>query len=164
MRLPDLIRRWLLARALRTMRRRAPDLVIGEPDRPYLNRWHALPRNRFFNVYLHEILRNDDDRALHDHPWRHASLILSGGYNEVTPSGTVFRPAGAVITRKAEQLHRLELRGGWPCISLVIRLWDEREWGFACPHGWVHWRDFARVDGNNSRIGAGCEAPAQKAA
>lgn len=162
MRMPTSIRRALLKTVLRTMRRRAPDLVIGEPDEPYLKRWMVLPRNRVFNVYLHEILADDDKRAMHDHPWPHASFILSVGYNEITPAGTCFRPHGSIIFRRAAQLHRLELRAGWPCISMVVRLWDQREWGFACAHGWVHWRDFAKVDGNSSRIGAGCDAPARE--
>lgn len=30
-----------------------------------------------------------------------------------------------------------------------------REWGFACPKGWVHWRDF--VDARDAgQIGRGC--------
>ena len=26
-------------------------------------------RNKIFNIYLHQIIRSDDDRALHDHPY-----------------------------------------------------------------------------------------------
>lgn len=68
--------------------RRAPDFVItkaGMEDRPYLKRWWIIPRNGVFNIYLHQILRSDDDRALHDHPWWNASIILKGGYVEITP-------------------------------------------------------------------------------
>lgn len=63
--------RHLIARATR----RAPDVVIGEADSPYLLRWHPIPRNPIFNVYLHQFLRDDDDRALHDHPWVNVSLL-----------------------------------------------------------------------------------------
>ena len=41
--------------------------VIGKN---YLSRWHIIPRNRYFNIYLHKFVGSDDDRALHDHPWR----------------------------------------------------------------------------------------------
>lgn len=56
---------------------RKPDFVIGDLSNPYLLRWWVIPRNRFFNVYLHKFLRDDDDRALHDHPWWSMSIILS---------------------------------------------------------------------------------------
>ena len=60
-----------------------PHFIIGGRHRPYLLRWYLIPRNRFFNLYLHKFLRDDDDRALHDHPWWFASLILRGGYTEI---------------------------------------------------------------------------------
>lgn len=66
------VRRWPLAKrvASRLFRPfwRAPDFYIGGNANPYLLRWWVIPRNRFFNVYLHKFLRDDDDRALHDHP------------------------------------------------------------------------------------------------
>jgi hypothetical protein len=62
---------------------REPDLYIGGKDNPYLLRWYLIPRNRFFNVYLHKIVRSDDDRALHDHPWYWLSVMLRGRYAEV---------------------------------------------------------------------------------
>lgn len=30
-----------------------------------------------------------------------------------------------------------------------------REWGFACPKGWVHWREFTEP-GSEGRVGRGC--------
>jgi hypothetical protein len=59
---------------------RDPDFVIGRAGRPYLRRWWVIPRNRWFNIYLQEILQDDDDRALHDHPWVNCSIILRGSY------------------------------------------------------------------------------------
>lgn len=60
------------------------DGINGGPRRPYLTRWHVLPRNKWLNVYLHRFVHGDDDRALHDHPWHSASLILDGRYIEHT--------------------------------------------------------------------------------
>lgn len=72
---------------LRWARNREPDFIIGGKESPYLRRHWLLPRNRFFNVYVHEFLRSDDDRALHDHPWLfNASWIIEGGYTEWTPA------------------------------------------------------------------------------
>jgi hypothetical protein len=33
-------------------------------------------------IYIHQFLRSDHDRALHDHPWNFISIILKGGYWE----------------------------------------------------------------------------------
>jgi len=32
---------------------------------------------------------------------------------------------------------------------------EMREWGFACPKGWVHWKDFTDPD-NPGQVGPGC--------
>lgn len=71
------------------MVKRPPDVIIGELDNPYLYRWWIIPKNRFFNIYLHRFLRSDDDRALHDHPWWSLGVILHGAYNEVLPDHTL---------------------------------------------------------------------------
>lgn len=130
------------------------DFAIGPEDDPYMLRWHIIPRNEQSNVYLHKILHSDDDRAMHDHPWPNTSLLIAGQYIEHTPEGSFLRSAGDVITRPAEALHRLELVGDH-AISLFMSGQKEREWGFACPNGWVHWKDFTASD-NPGAPGRGC--------
>lgn len=67
---------------------RKPDLTILTRDGgPYLERWWLIPRNKYFNVYLHKISDSDDDLALHDHPWFNCSIILKGSYDELTLTG-----------------------------------------------------------------------------
>lgn len=143
--------------------RRLPDFVIGGPQRPYLRRWWTLPRNRLFNVYLHQFLRSDDDRALHDHPWLfNASLILRGSYTEETIAAggirvRTVRGAGSVKLRFGPAPHRVELHEG-PCWTLFITGPRVREWGFHCPDaGWVHWKRFT-ADDDKGAVGAGCDA------
>lgn len=139
---------------------RAPDVLIGKPGDTYMQRWWVIPRNRFFNIYLHHFLRSDDDRALHDHPWLNASILLDGMYTEHTiAAGGVHRrveyQTGAVKLRGATYAHRIELTSG-PCWSLFITGPNIREWGFHCPAGWRPWRQF--VDTKNSgHIGRGCD-------
>jgi len=65
-----------------------PSIVIGHDGLPYLKRWYIIPRNKYFNIYLHQFLRSDDDRALHDHPWFSLSHIIEGSYNEVLKDKT----------------------------------------------------------------------------
>lgn len=131
---------------------RPRDFEIGEN---YLRRWWILPRNDFCNVYLHHIVDSDIDRALHDHPWPSTSFLIEGGYIEHTPDGVFKRKAGDVISRAADALHRLEIPAGGYAISLFITGPKVREWGFACPHGWVHWQDFTDPD-NPGSVGRGC--------
>lgn len=135
---------------------RAPDFVIGPPDAPYLRRWWVVPRNQGCNVYLHEILPSDDDRALHDHPWPNTSMLLAGRYVEHTPGEkATIREAGSIVSREASDAHRLEILPGERAVSLFITGPKSREWGFWCPKGWVHWRDFTAGD-NGELVGRGC--------
>lgn len=131
----------------------APDFTIGDPA--YLERWWIVPRNEQQNVYLHRILRDDDDRALHDHPWENVSYLLAGSYREITPDGTFVRQPGNIVRRPASALHRLELIDNKPCVSLFFTGPKVREWGFDCPRGWVHWRDFT-AGSNGELVGRGC--------
>jgi hypothetical protein len=139
---------------------RAPDVTIGGPERPYLLRWWVIPRNRWFNIYFHQFLRSDDERALHDHPWASCSILLSGRYVEVTPGRATIRQAGAwsgFTFRRAEAAHRIALFAGDPHVFTLFMTgpW-QRPWGFHCPNGWRHWRNF--IDPKDpGRPGPGCD-------
>lgn len=134
---------------------RKPDVVIGPDDAPYMRRWWLIPRNRWFNVYLHEFLNSDDPRARHDHPWWNCSIVFKGGYWEDTPTGRFWRGRGSIVFRKATALHILELDkkrepSAW---TLFLTGPVVREWGFVCPRGWRHWKVFTN---GNGKIGQGC--------
>jgi hypothetical protein len=236
MRIPYLVRHpifWFLYTFVACRRR--PDQIIGQGG-PYMLRWWLFgtsrkrddhgdpkPRRPFgLSFYLHCFVRSDDDRALHDHPWDFASLILFGDYNEHRKGDpaiylhgdydncdwrgannirviddrkhyddevTVVRQylAGYVNTGRAEGLHRVALspqHGGngpgvrafgrahaaqmvdlpwmtdgeswdifelWqkeqPCWTLFVAGRWKRRWGFMCPDGWRHWREFDQAGG-----------------
>jgi hypothetical protein len=138
---------------------REPDLVLGDNSIPYLRRWWLIPRNRFFNVYLHQFLRSDEDRALHDHMYINLSYILEGSYVEHTiAQGGVRRRrrwmAGDFRLRLPSTAHCIEI--DVPCWTLFITGPRVREWGFHCPNGWKHWKDFVN-EHNSGKIGKGCE-------
>lgn len=131
---------------------REPHQIIPSADDPYLRRWHLVPRNRFINVYLHQFLRSDDDRALHDHPWWFASLMLHGSYTEVTEGARTPRSAPEpwrlffgdrpFAFRRATWRHRVELIplsgpdlrriGELPCWTLIVTGRRSRLRGFWC--------------------------------
>ena len=148
---PDGASGWLPRAIIRWASQRTPHRVIGER---YLHRWHVLPRNRLCNVYLHKFLGDDDDRALHDHPWISLSWCLAGRMVEYTASQTNAIDQGQFKYRKGRYAHRLEIVEG-PVWTLFITGPKFREWGFHCPQGWRHWREF--TDESGDRIGRGCE-------
>lgn len=157
--LPD-IQAWARAKM-----QKAPDFIIGEPETPYMRRWWIIPRNEACNVYLHEILRSDDDRARHDHPWDNRSFVIEGEYTEIAPVDQAFpqgdtvhlvRRAGDQVVREATDAHRLVLPEGVRAVSLFFTGPKVREWGFWCEHGWRHWMDFT-AGVNGETVGQGCE-------
>lgn len=136
-------------------------LISGEPHLiiphdiygVYLKRWYVIPRNRKLNIYIHQFLWDDDDRALHDHPWWFVTLILKGGYIEETRSRdgkiklmvrtSVFNIKSpfwkrCVAYRPARWRHRVILPhlndglGRVPCWTLIITGPNNRKWGFWC--------------------------------
>lgn len=140
-----------------------PHYVIGGADNPYLYRWNIIPRNRLFGIYLHKFMRDDDDRALHDHPWSFLSIMLRGQYVEFTDKGSVLRTAGSIAFRRGTHKHRIVLpreivdgiRKPVPCWTIIIKGPVYRKWGFWCPKGFVHWKDFVAED-DKGNIGRGC--------
>jgi hypothetical protein len=143
-----------------------PHFIIGTKADPYLYRWYVIPRNPWLNIYLHKFLRDDEDRALHDHPWWFVSLILKGGYFEVTPTGTIERGWLSLGFRPALWRHRVVLPRAYgdnhavgrmvPAWTLVITGRKVREWGFWCPKGFVVWTEFT-MPGDYGQVGKGCE-------
>lgn len=133
-----------------------PDMVIGDG---YLARWYMIKRNPFLNIYLHKFTGNDDDRALHDHPWWSLSIALVGSLDEHTiEKGGVHKTRTIdrcdIVFRKAKFAHRLELKSdaAWTLFITGPRI---RQWGFHCPTGWVHWKKFTDPK-DQGKIGAGC--------
>lgn len=174
--------------------RRPPDFTVGadDPAGAYLLRWYITPWRRWYrhvpegrrthwqrfavwvsmrlpNVYLHKFLRSDDDRALHDHPWAWASLLLAGTYIEHTiAAGGIHkhqrRNPGSLKACGPSVAHRVELltaegERDSPCWTLFFTTPVLREWGFHCPtRGWIHWRTFTAAEsGRRGEIGKGCD-------
>lgn len=139
---------------------RKPDINIGGDNRPYLRRWWIIRRNKWFNVYLHNIVRSDDDRAKHDHPWASLSFVIWGSIIEHYDdrkgrAKTRVLRAPRVVYRSATFAHRLEVIPGGNAWTLFVTAPRVREWGFHCPKRWVHWKEF--TGGRKGElIGRGC--------
>jgi len=185
----DKIANWLIARAKKTPYFHLPS---------YMNRWWLVPYRAQANdsqyktgtynavwyrepfkwllqrfdiaIRVHEILTSDDrDRGFHDHPWPYITIILKGGYIEVTPiyvdgiytgERRKYYAPGSILFRRAQSWHSLELpyatspldgdvmpngRGGWqeePCTTLFITFKYVQKWGFLVePRGKQYYRD-----------------------
>lgn len=142
---------------------RDPDFYIGGKENPYCKRWWIIPRNRWFNIYLHKFLRSDEDRALHDHPWINFSYLLAGRYFEWTiKAGGVRKRVeykkGDWQFRTASKAHRLEIIPGEHSWSLFITGPIMRVWGFHCENsvGWRPWTEFVHYK-DPGGIGKGCD-------
>ena len=76
-------------------------------NEPYLIRYYLFLKDRKwfpFNIFLHKFMKGDPDE-LHDHPWPYATLILKGGYWEVTPKGKYWRGPGSFRIAGPKSLH-----------------------------------------------------------
>lgn len=115
-------------------------------NEPYLIRYYLLLKDRKwfpFNVFLHKFMKGDPDE-LHDHPWPYATLILKGGYWEVTPKGRYWRGPGSFRLAGPKSLHRVELEPGVHAWTLFMPGPKLREWGFIVKGKWMqHEKYFA---------------------
>jgi hypothetical protein len=137
---------------------------------PYLVRY-TLFSCRWFGIFLHQILRSDSDRDLHDHPWPFMTLLLWGRYTEAVPSdsppmfkddGSMYvterlRRPGTIIFHRATDAHCLTLPQTWrfdglegskypdgfiPVWTLFVHGPRGRRWGFHTANGWVDWETY----------------------
>lgn len=192
-RIADAIYRQLRKRVLL---KRPPDYIVGElnPAGAYLERWFLVfwrhwrrpddikvptfERIKSYistllpSLYLHQFLRDDDDRALHDHPSWGISLILSGSYIEhtIAAGGVHHRKhygPGTLRFFRAKHAHRIELvrysvrdeQFTLPAFTLFLfgPAAFGRLWGFHCKDRWIPWYEFT-APGKPGEVGPGCDA------
>lgn len=122
----------------------------------FRSKWFGL---NFGDLYLHHILRGDDDRLPHDHPWNFRTFVLKGQYREeiydyegdFSNLTRVRRPdrivkAGQYLFRRAEHIHQVKLDGrnggAW---TLLFAGKYRRDWHFIDEDKAILWRDFLGV-------------------
>lgn len=111
--------------------------IISKEDVVHFRRWRII-QTPWFGIYLHHILKSDEEKHMHDHPWDFASLILWNGYEENTPVGMHRVSFWHLNVHDAEDLHKITLFNGKPTWSLFFVGQRRREFGFATEDGWVH--------------------------
>lgn len=167
MRTPRFIIRWLQKWARYIIANRDPDQIIGPRKQPYMLRWHVFRTKYFGGLYIHLFLADDDDRALHDHPFASLSFVIDGEMREIyaqrgwNPSNKqhhsvrMFRGRD-IVWRRAEFAHRMELLTPSALTFFFIGP-NVRQWGFWCEKiGWRHWREYCDTE-DEGLIGKGCD-------
>jgi hypothetical protein len=144
---------WLIHRAFKT-----PYSHIDD----YMGRWWLMPRclltkdehgNLFphawlpFSVRIHHIMRADNERDLHDHPFNYRTIILQGWYHEEDVFGQMHvRHQGDTAAACAQTFHRIAevpKKGVWTLFIMGPRI---NSWGFMVGGRKVHWRKYIGVE------------------
>lgn len=126
------------------------DITDGE-DILYLRRW-ILASLFGWKIYLHKIVRADHDRCLHDHPFGFLGIILKGGYVEEILdkkygiTSRVNKPFSIINRLGPGFTHRIQRLLNGNSWTLLIRTRTTRKWGFFTPEGWMHWKEFVKVN------------------
>lgn len=135
---------------------------IMDESSVYLRRWYIL-RTPWFGVYLHNILRPDTDRHLHDHPWNFWSFVLKGGYTESVPDRMSRWGLHRLRIWERWSVHRLRATDSHRIVHLLPHTWTlilvgrrQRDWGFwvensedlsitAPPYRWIQWQQYIQL-------------------
>lgn len=136
----------------------------------YMKRWglfnpyegpdgKPVPRSWFMSllpsVRIHHILREDDDRDLHDHPWDARTIILDGWYSEERPNPHYeedpegqprthlrYRKAGDTAALRFGEYHRITEVSPGGVVTLFITFKYRGTWGFLVDGVKVPWRTY----------------------
>jgi len=99
-------------------------------------------------VRVHEILRSDEGRDPHDHPWPYVTIVLRGGYYEAVYDDdgfwldTKWHGPGSVLFRPSGTWHMLTLPSGRPATTLFITGRKAQTWGFNVNGKKVPYREY----------------------
>lgn len=132
--------------------------LIGTPECPFMKRW--VLQTRFGSIRLHHWMGSDDLRNQHDHPWSFLTIVLKGGYDDLSTeqidcpacdSQSFLRLAGdcqdcgnsgVIDTLKTSRMsagrvqyrhahHRHSVKvDPGGCWTLIFTSADQRKWGY----------------------------------
>jgi hypothetical protein len=151
---------WIIERAQRTPYHH----IQGEDGTVYMYRWwlfNPYPtkgwRALMPSMRVHRIMRADQDKHLHDHPWNARTFILRGWYTEDRPYAgeplppgvavpefyTYLRRAGDTVALRFGEYHRIEaVPPGGEVWTLFITGKKRGTWGFLVDGVKVPWRKY----------------------
>ncbi len=171
---------WLIARAHRTPYQH---IMSADGAEMYMGRWWLFnPYSREthkparwwcpWSFRIHHIMRPDEDRDLHDHPWNARTIILRGWYTEqrmepATPADMLALGCPLVWREEQDDLCKLSIRTRKPGDTarlnhgeyhridevspggvytlFITRKW-RGDWGFLVNGAKVPWRKYTGID------------------
>lgn len=101
--------------------------ALGLPEAPYMHRY--MLNLGLFSIRVHIWHRSDDKRFMHNHAFNFVTIVLKGGYTDVSPEGEDKLGLFSIRYRKAEHIHFV----GWPKDPTVTLLFcgpKIQNWGF----------------------------------
>lgn len=170
---------WLIARAKLT---EYQHIMSADGTEMYMGRWWLFnPYSREthrpalwwcpWSFRIHHIMRPDEDRDLHDHPWNARTIILRGWYTEerldlatsvdmLTPGRPLLWLPGDEIRKLATsqrnpgdtarlnhgEYHRIDQVSPGGVITLFITSKWRGDWGFLVNGVKVPWRTYTNSD------------------
>ena len=145
---------WLIRRSQRT-----PYFHLIKGGETYMRRWwlfnpydNETRQTRWrwcpISIRVHHIMKPDEDRHLHDHPWNARTIVLKGYYFEETPKRfktLAKRGSGDTARIGYGQFHRIHTvsRGG--VYTLFISGKYRGSWGFLVGGQKVPWREYLGI-------------------
>ena len=104
---------------------------LGREECPYMRRW--VFNFYFFSIRIHQWYRSDDKRYMHNHAFNFLTIVLTGGYADVTEvnynKNYDVLGVGSIRYRKANHTHYV----GYPVpgtITLLLCGSKRQNWGF----------------------------------
>jgi len=148
------IAEWLIARAKLTPYQH---IMSADGTEMYMGRWWLFnPYSREthkpalwwcpWSFRVHHILRPDEDRDLHDHPWNARTIILRGWYIEQRQIMWRRRAPGETARLNHGEYHRIDQVSPGGVMTLFITSKWRGDWGFLVNGVKVPWRTYTGTD------------------
>lgn len=123
--------------------------VIGRYDKPYMVRFIFFSC-KWFGIYAHVFLRDDDYLHYHNHPYTFVSYILQGRYWEERlvngfPTGLDRLARKGWVRRGRNDFHKVK-HVEYGTTTLIFRGIDHDNWGFLVDGEVVPWRTYVGED------------------
>lgn len=100
---------------------------LGKKECPYMTR--RVLNLWFFSIRIHKWYRSDDKRFMHNHAFNFITIVLYGGYMDVSTEGNDIMSVGSIRYRKANHTHYVkEPKHG--TITLLFCGPKIQNWGF----------------------------------
>jgi hypothetical protein len=133
--------------------------IVSKEGKVHFRRYRLLA-TPWFNIYIHQILKSDEEAHMHDHPWHFQSYIIKGSYAEkwteypdhlyAFESVWSSKPAmeglapRRVIRHHARDAHKITLLT--PDVWTFVITWGrKRLWGYQTEQGWIDFKTYREL-------------------